>query len=469
MEIITDGTLPPIPEPPAHGADVGDIGIAVDIGTTTIALNVWSIAERKKIAVVAEENAQLAHGRDIITRISFALGEPFPPVGKNAPSGEATLHHRLVAQLERLFRKAVAQAQGGLPRGFRPTVNAIVLAGNTAMLSFACAVPVAPLSKAPFAAASLFGCETTWKAVREGSVTEPHISGGNPPNALFEPLAASVVPDSTPVYIPPCVGAFIGADTVCAMLAAGFPVPGDAPAPASPPLLLDIGTNSEIALYVADTAERNGRILCTAAAAGPAFEAANISCGMGAVEGAIDSIAIERGTIVPHTIGGGKAKGICGSGLVSAVAALLAERRIEKDGAVAEAGQKRGSGVARIELAPSVCISQKDIRNLQLAKAAVKTGLCHLLEKSPAPPVLHIAGGFGTKISMKDALAIGMIPEELSGRAVSVGNAALAGASALIFSPALRQKAHRLKEKTIVLNLAAIPGFQDRFLKSIDF
>ncbi|MBQ3670041.1 MAG: DUF4445 domain-containing protein [Treponema sp.] len=475
MEILTDGTLPFIPEQLPATADAGEIGIAVDVGTTTIALNVWSIADRKRIAVVAEENAQLKYGHDVIKRISFAIRKPHP-AEKNPVAGESQLHYCIIAQLEKLFQKAVNEAKNALPRGFQPKIKTIVITGNTTMLCFVCAVPVKSLAQAPFNMECPFDMTTTWKDVREGTAAEKRAELEKPSQELLNVFTSSVVPDDTSVYFPPCVSAFIGADTVCAMVAASFPIPGSASnlqnesEEKAPVMLVDIGTNSEIALYIADTAEKKGRILCTATAAGPAFEAANISCGMSAIDGAIDSIALDKdGMIVPHTIGGKNATGICGSGLVSSVATLFEHKYIEKDGAIVKSKSTLGDGTACIEMTPAVYLSQQDIRNLQLAKSAVKTGLAYLLEKSPELPILYIAGGFGTKLNIEDACKISMIPEELSERTFPIGNAALAGASALIFSPTLRLRARELKKKAVPINLAAVPEFQNRFLQSIDF
>ena len=132
-------------------------------------------------------------------------------------------------------------------------------------------------------------------------------------------------------------------------------------------------------------------------------------------------------------------------------------------------GSKLGDGMRCIEFSPAVYISQQDIRNLQLAKSAVRTGLQYMLEKSPSLPVFCIAGAFGTKLSMRSASTIGLIPAELEKRTVHLGNAALAGAVALLFSPILRKKCTELAKKSYQINLAAVPDFQIRFLNSIDF
>lgn len=450
MERLTHGGLPPIPEPP-EACFPAHVGIAVDVGTTTVVVSVWTVGTRTMLATAAEPNRQARFGSDVISRIAFAA----------AGDGLSVLHGTIVAQLESLFARVLRTAQAAMPRGISPAVTGIVLTGNTAMLSLLCGMPVAGLAAAPFTPASLFDLTTCWGAVRSGTA-----DGGCGAKNPLTVQAASIIDGGTPVYVPPCVGAFVGADTVCAMLAAGFPVPGECPA-AAPPLLADIGTNSEIALYVPDTPRMGSRILCTAAAAGSAFEAANISCGMGAVDGAIDSVSFAGGSLCCRVIGGGNPRGICGSGVVSAVAALREGGWIDQSGAMQEGFVVRDDGTRAVPLAPAVYLSQQDVRNVQLAKAAVRTGLQYMLGQSPSLPALFLAGAFGTNLPLGAARSIGLIPPELADRTVPVGNAALAGAAVLLFSPLLRQKCASLARKSYQINLAAVPDFQARFLDAL--
>lgn len=458
MEILTHGVLPPIPEPP-EACSPAHVGIAVDVGTTTVAVQAWAIGTRTMLAVAADKNRQARFGGDVISRIAYAAADGF-----------SALHDAVVAQLETLFARVLRTAQAAMPRGVSPAVTGIVLTGNTAMLSLLCGVPVNGLAAAPFTPASLFDLTTCWGDVRSGTVVgERHAKQSTATHAIG---AVSVIDGGTPVYVPPCIGAFVGADTVCAMLAAGFPVPGDASSAtahecATPHLLADIGTNSEIALYVPDSPRLGSRILCTAAAAGPAFEAANISCGMGAVAGAIDSVSFADGRLRCRVIGGGNPRGICGSGVVSALAALREGGLIDRSGAVQEGFVRRDDGSRAVQLSPAVYLSQQDVRNVQLAKAAVRTGLQYMLGQSPSLPVFSVAGAFGTNLPLDAAIKIGMIPPELEDRTVPRGNAALAGASALLFSPLLRRKCTSLAQTSYHVNLAAVPDFQARFLDAL--
>nr|MBP3282591.1 DUF4445 domain-containing protein [Treponema sp.] len=446
MKIITEGSLPEIPEPPADFSP-SEVALAVDVGTTTIAVAAWSLSSRKILSVVAEKNAQSKYGSDVINRIECAM---------KLPSGGKILHDCLVKQLEKMFASALSLSSQKMPRGFRPHVGKIVLTGNSTMLSFAAGVSVEGLAAVPFTLASKFDFSVGWK----------ELSSSN----------SSVVPSDAEVYFPPVVGAFIGADTVCAMLAAGFGLDSEEPV-----LLADVGTNSEMALFVPASSSSAARILCTSAAAGPAFEAANISCGMPSVNGAVDKVKIDGGKISVRTIGNAPAKGVCGSGLISSVSEFLRNGMVDSHGTIEEkicGGAGGDSRVSKIDLTESVSVSQSDIRNLQLAKSAVKTGLDHLLsrfESFSAKKIsgqgmrFFLAGGFGSRIDIEESVRIGLLPPSLLGGVLQIGNAALFGASAILFSEKLKEKARLLSKKSTQINLAAVPDFQQKFLGNIDF
>ncbi len=480
MQIVTEGELPNIPEKQSDSVSPAELGIAVDIGTTTIAVSVWILSKRKHITTVAEKNNQVKFGYDVIKRISFASRPPLTGSQAVIESGPSALHYCILAQLEKMITKALAASAAKLPRGFQPVIKSMVITGNTTMLSFLCAASVEKMAAAPFQPATHFDITTTWENIREGTVCNQAEKLDKPTAELLQLFKSSPIPPETEVYFPPCIGAFIGADTVCAMITAGFSVPGESSSDdaalrpweskvKAPLVLADIGTNSELCIFIPDTPEQRGKVLCTSAAAGPAFEAANISCGMSSTDGAIDSVSYQNGNLICHVIGEGKAKGICGSGLISAVAVLYEHKFIDKNGIILKSTEKLGDGTSCIELTPAVYISQQDIRNLQLAKSAVKTGLEYLLEKTNEPPVFCIAGGFGTKLNLKEAEKIGLLPPELEKRVIQLGNAALSGASAMLFSESIKEKARKIAKIAVQINLAAVPEFQTRFLHSIDF
>lgn len=428
MRIITDGCLPDIPEP-LPSCPPSDIALAVDVGTTTVAVAAWSLSERRILAVVAERNAQHVFGADVISRIDCAVRGSF---GK--------IRALILSQLSRMFSSALFSSSRELPRGFRPAVRRIAVTGNTTMMSFLAGFPVDGLSAVPFRPASQFGFEIPWGDL-----------------CAAVPSVNSAVSKNVPVYFPPVVGAFVGADTVCAMVASSFSLSSEKPV-----LLADVGTNSELVLLVPKTEKTPAKILCTAAAAGPAFEAANISSGMPSVDGAVDKVSVVGGVFSARVIGGKNALGLCGSGLVSAVSAFLECGAVGEDGAIAGGGP--------IEICGGVFVSQEDIRNFQLAKSAVATGIGFLLSRLPdglPQAEFIIAGGFGSRIDVGEAVRTGLFPKKICESALQVGNAALFGASALLFSDSLRKKADELRASSFLVNLAAIPGFQEKFLGNI--
>lgn len=436
MQIITEGNLPKIPDFISNFNSLSDVGIAVDIGTTTVVVTVWQLSTRKNLAIVAEKNAQCKYGSDVINRIDASI---------KLQNGEKLLHDCIVNQLEKMFSAAISISSQKLIRGIRPYIRKIVITGNTTMLSFVAKFSVKKIATVPFLPESKFDFETDWKNISDSKI--------------------SVIPQDVKVYFPPVVGAFIGADTVCALLASDFDFDSKTPF-----LLSDIGTNSEIALFLPKNEKSDSKILCTAAAAGPAFEGANIEFGMTATSGAIEKIFFENEKIFVSTIDNIKAKGICGSGLISSICVFLENRFIDKDGMILKTLENE---IAKINLTEDVFVSQNDIRNFQLAKSAVRTGIDFLLEKidenNKEDIKFFIAGGFGSKIDLFESCKIGLFSDSLLENTIQIGNAALFGATSLLFSDELKNKIKIIAKKSIQINLAAIPNFQDKFLKNLSF
>ncbi|MCR5607233.1 MAG: ASKHA domain-containing protein [Treponema sp.] len=405
----------------------GKIGIAVDIGTTTIVASSYSFPACIKIADVAEVNAQRAFGADVISRIKYAKDS----------SSLKKLHDVFIRQLSNIFTRLLASTNEKLARGCSIDVLRIVFCGNTSMLSIAMNIPVTSLASYPFEPASLFGDSYTLKDI---------ISDSRLP---YFPLKLS-----TPVFIPACISAFIGADTVCAMLDSGFGENAE-----NGKVLADVGTNCEMAIQTP-----TGEIFCTSSAAGSAFEAAGIKEGMAACEGAIAASYIKDSNIFYRVIGGGKAKGICGTGLLSVINSLVQLGKIEKNGAIA-------SNIDFIELCDNVKLYQADIRNFQLAKAAVYSGLSYLMKNASHEDKysLYLAGGFGTKLNVDEAVKLKMIPEFFNKNSFAVGNAALSGAAKLLFNDDLINRSNLIQQKAKSINLALEADFQNIFISSIDF
>ena len=251
----------------------------------------------------------------------------------------------------------------------------------------------------------------------------------------------------------PNIAGFVGADTTACLSALEF----DRLEPVS--LLIDIGTNGEMVL-----GNRHRRIACSTAA-GPALEGAGISCGMRGAAGAVDRVLPENGGVRLHVIGGGEAEGLCGSGLLDLTAALL------ELGLLDSSGRLRGRSY-RLP-GTEVTLTQKDVRQVQLAKAAIRVGIELLAEKLGVPlsqiETVYLAGAFGSCLDPASACRIGLLPPELLPKIRAVGNAAGAGAKRCALSAAAFETAKTLAAETEFLELASSPGFQERYIGALDF
>ena len=250
----------------------------------------------------------------------------------------------------------------------------------------------------------------------------------------------------------PNIAGFVGGDTVGCMTATRFDQRE------ALTLLLDIGTNGEMVL-----GDRHRRVACSAAA-GPAFEGAKISCGMGGAPGAVEHVTLKNGQLSYSVIGGGEPKGLCGSGLLDLVAALLELGIIDGSGRMAE---------KTFVLCPNVTLTQKDVREVQLAKAAIRAGielLCaHLGIKPEEIQAVLLAGAFGSFMTPAAACRIGMIPPVLLDRIQSIGNAAGEGAKLCALSGAEYAYSQSLAENTEFLELASLAQFQDCYVDALEF
>ena len=294
-----------------------------------------------------------------------------------------------------------------------------VITGNTVMLTILTGRSVEPFATVPFVPEHLFGQTEYALGFR--------------------------------AYLPPCTSAFTGADLTCAILKSGMTERPDAA------LLCDIGTNGEIALW------HREKLYVTSTAVGPAFEGAGISRGMGGGPGAIDKVWAAQGILDARVIGGGRAEGICGSGLIDAVAAMLSLRWIDAYGTM--------DGPI-LPVADGVTLTQKDIRQVQLAKAAVAAGIELLMETANVETAdiqtLYIAGGFGSHLDPRSAAAIGLIPAALAPRVKVLGNAALDGA-ALLLDEKRRRDAEHIARIAQPVQLSGNPRFADQFIKHMNF
>jgi len=300
-------------------------------------------------------------------------------------------------------------------------VNDVVLVGNTVMHHLFCGISVEPLSHYPFVPAS-------------------------PGLQVFdaEELGWSL-PGHPAVRFLPCLGSFVGSDILAGLLATQLHRSERVAA------LIDLGTNGEIVVGNRD------RLLCASTAAGPAFEGARISMGMRAATGAISEVRVRDGRLECHVLGNVAPRGVCGSGLVDAVAALAGEGRVQPTG-------RFHGGVREFELTPGVVLAQADIRELQLAKGAIAAGALMLRKRLGADPParFHLAGAFGNYVRAESAKRIGLLP--LDSEVVPEGNAALRGTRLLLLRPVTRESLiQETLDRTEHVELGGGSAFQDAF------
>lgn len=413
------------------------LGIAVDIGTTTLAAFLCDLHSGAVLAKASRMNPQIGYGEDVLARISYAVSED---------EGRTKLQRTIIEAMDALAAEMTAQA------GFVPAdVDEMVLVYNTAMHHLALGLNPRYVGRAPFA-----------PAVRA------------PLDVKARDLGLHINPAGN-VHSLPVEAGFVGADNM-AVLLAEEPYKGEAIK-----LIIDIGTNGEIDLG------NKERMLSTSCATGPALEGAQIAFGMRAAPGAIEAVEIDRETYEPayKVIGqdqGAKAQGICGSGIIDVIAAMAGAGIISKagriNGKLATPRVRKGeSGKLEYVLAwakdtaigRDIVITQGDVRAVQLAKAALYVGAEYLLEKYGVSHVdeVILAGAFGSYINKKSAMAIGMFPDCELDRVQAVGNAAGDGARIALLNIDKRQEAARVARQVEFVETAIEPDFQQKFMEAI--
>ncbi len=412
-------------------------GICVDIGTTTVACYLVELTDGHVAEVEADLNAQAPCGMDVISRIAYT---------QDHARGLETLHARIVGQLNTMMARLCARVSLS-PRD----VWQVSIAGNTVMLHFLLGLPADHIAAAPFTPVTLAAQEFPAEAL--GLCTRGA------------------------VYVLPGIASYVGADITAGLLACGA-----ADASSSCSLLLDLGTNGEMALF------GGGEVTACAVAAGPAFEGGNLSCGCASVRGAVDHVSFQNGGLHVSTVGGAPISGICGSGVLDAVAllrrtAVLDETgRLQAPGDIAEPALRarlRDAEDRSFLLVPgtsgvqTVQLTQKDIREFQLAKAAVAAGIQTLLQKTgrSAGDVerVYLAGGFGSRLLPESAAQAGLIPSEWASRAEAAGNTSGEGARLCLLSPDSRRRAEELARRAQYVELSTDPDFQKRFVDAMTF
>lgn len=401
---------------------------ACDIGTTTVVCHLIDGTSGEILATQSAPNAQKSFGADVVSRIERA-----------AAGDLEKMHDAIIGQIDTMIRLLCASCEKKLP------VERLTVAGNTVMCHLFAGISPESIGVAPFMPEELFGKEYAGSSVG--------------------------MKNCTTVEILPCVAGYVGSDITADVLAA---VPQNSDGQW---LLLDIGTNGEMLL-----GNQKDGFVCCATAAGPAFEGAEITMGMPAAEGAIASVRCVNKRLQVETIGKKEAIGICGSGLLDILAVLLETGLMDEMGMLKEAGEvpeELQTCVGTYEeqacvwLTDHVCVTQEDIRNLQLAKAAIAAGIEVLLQEkgfsyTDVTGVL-LAGGFGSFLNKESAAAIGLIPRELLPVTETAGNAAGEGARLAAIAADASAHTKEIQKKMLYLELAMQPSFPEIYMDCVNF
>lgn len=410
-------------------ADAPWLGLAVDIGTTKIAVYVVDLATGRTLAARGAMNPQIAYGEDVIARLMAA---------RKGPDEAGRMAALLADGLSGLAADACAEI------GAQPTdiVDAVVV-GNTAIHHLFLRLPVRQLVEAPYV-----------PAVRAAV------------DVKAREIGLRIAPGAY-VHLLPNIAGYVGADHVAMLLAVGVAGAADTT------LAIDIGTNTEMCLT------HRGRMTSLSCASGPAFEGAHIRFGMRAAPGAIERVLITDGRVEYKTIGDEPPVGLCGSGILDAMAQLRLAGLLDGRGRLAGPRVREVAGEAEFVLAGeaasgngrAITVTQHDIRELQLAKGAIRTGIDALLRDASIGPAevdrVIIAGAFGTYIDIESAITIGLLPKIPLERITQVGNAAGTGARLALISQAHRQQAQAIASRVNYLELARTPRFMRNFAEAM--
>ncbi len=413
------------------GVEPGDTSgqrhaLAFDLGTTTVVATLMNLETGQPEAVQSILNKQQPFGADVISRISATMLEP---------AALGMLREHAHATLQQLTGEVCAEGDVDPAQ-----VYEIVVTGNATMMQIALGIDPEPLSMAPFTMAARTLPEAT---ARDFGVQ---------------------VHERAPAVMFPALGAYVGPDIVAGILATGLTLDRRIR------LFIDVGTNSEMVLG------SSARALATAAPAGPAFEAAQIRCGMRAAEGAIEGVRIRDGEVDLTVIGDVPAVGLCGSGLVDAVAELVGAGILDRSGRFVLGSSERLGKIGEenvFYLADEIFLSQRDVRELQFAKASIATGwslLCRDLGIEPEEISQVLLGGsFGSYLTPASAVRIGLVPKLALPRIVAAGNVAGEGAKIVALSITERAAASSILDEVAYVELSGRADFNDLFIDQLSF
>jgi uncharacterized 2Fe-2S/4Fe-4S cluster protein (DUF4445 family) len=409
------------------------IGLAVDIGTTKLAAYLVDLEQGHTVAKLGAMNPQIAYGEDVISRVAYC---------NHHADGRTTLQRKLIETLNALMGEMCRETNVT-----RDQIVEAVIVGNTAMHHLLAGLPVHQLGTSPYVAAVSDALE-----VRASDI------------------GLEIAPGAS-IYLPPNIAGFVGADHVSMLLAT------DIWQTDKTVVALDIGTNTEI------TVAHEGQLVCCSCASGPAFEGAHIGAGMRAAPGAIERVQITDGALHVHTIGQQPPVGICGSGILDAIAEMLkagllnSRGILNKDHALVRVRDNK----AEFVLSPAIfsghgrdiTLSRSDVNEIQLAKSAIRVGIDVLLAECGVPAneidEFIVAGAFGTYLDLDSAIRIGMFPDLPRERFQQVGNAAGTGARQMLVSAQRRRLAQDLAQRDRYIELTTYPDFTQRYVAALYF
>ncbi len=419
-----------------EGPGRSPVGLAVDLGTSKMAGILYDCRSGRELAASGKANPQIAYGEDVMSRLSYALREK---------GGAGLLRDLARKALKALTEDLCARA------GIEATRAAeVVLAGNTAMAHLFLGLPVDRLARAPFTA------------------------GFSSPLELPAREAGLDIARDARIHVLPCIGGFVGGDHTAMILACEL---DRSPATA---LGIDIGTNTEVVLAKPGSP---GSLHVVSCASGPAFEGAHIRDGMRAGPGAVERVRITSDGPEVETVGGVPPLGICGSGLVDALAGMVRCGIVDRRGHLRPGvpGVRGADAAGEYVLVPSeksgsgrdICITQKDISELQLAKGAIRAGVQTLLQRTETRPdeieTVYIAGAFGSHLDTDSLLTVGVLPDFPRAHFVQSGNAAVVGAGLALVSKQERSRAAEIARRARHIELAADENFSRLFARSMQF
>jgi uncharacterized 2Fe-2S/4Fe-4S cluster protein (DUF4445 family) len=412
--------------------------IAVDLGTTTIAAALVELPGGELRARSGSLNPQRVHGLDVVARLEYACRS-----SENLRELQALVNR----EISRLVTELAGMA------GVDPAELALVaIAGNPTMSHLLLGLGVESLARPPY---------------------RPRDTGSR--RVMTSGLGWQV---DLPAYVFPSPGGFVGGDTIAFLHGVGLSDP-TTPLP-EPVLFLDLGTNGEMALLA------GGKLFATSAAAGPAFEGGNLSCGMAALPGAIDSVALEGGKLVWTSVAGARPLGLCGSGILDTVALLLAEGLLDPTGRLLDQDEVESPLGSRLEMrgderrfvvyrdaVRTVALSQEDIRQVQLAKGAVRAGMEVLLDRggvaAGALAGVVLTGSFGASLRLQSLKSIGVLTENMVKNARFIREGALGGVIRFLSATQGGTEVERLAERLRIIPLSGTPLFERHFLEQINF